>query len=209
MMRLTNLIVVLSLALGTAPAALLTVDSDFGPATVTYDSATGLRWLDLTVTAGLSWDEVLTERATGRMFSGWRYATQFELRQLYANAGVQFVDVSSSVDVDAVRALMNLLGGPLGHGVGWPWEDDRTLGYYGLDDFGNATGSALYITYFSPDDIRAYAGVRPSFSSLTDSSIPATGHWLVEAAVPEPSTFNIVLLGGVISFWCRLLRRHR
>jgi len=44
-----------------------------------YDPATGWDWLDLHLTAGLAYDEVVAEMGAGGAYEGWRYATRAEL----------------------------------------------------------------------------------------------------------------------------------
>ena len=51
------------------------------------DPATGLDWLDLTATAGLSYNDVSAQLGTGGAFEGWRYATVSELSTLWTAFG--------------------------------------------------------------------------------------------------------------------------
>src|SRR5688572_7151684 len=71
-----------------AGATLISESSPFGADTVTFDSETGLRWLDLTESAGLSHTEITLELAPGGAFEGYRFATAAELTELFANAGI-------------------------------------------------------------------------------------------------------------------------
>ena len=50
---------------------------------VTRDTVSGLDWLDLTVTAGLSYDDVV-EGAGGWYPNGWRHAFHDEICDLYS-----------------------------------------------------------------------------------------------------------------------------
>lgn len=54
---------------------------------MTYDTDTGLYWLDVTETYGMSYNEVILETSTGGSLPGWRYATPSELDQLIINFG--------------------------------------------------------------------------------------------------------------------------
>lgn len=47
------------------------------------DTATGWDWLDLSVTAGMSYDQVMAEMGPGGMFEGWTYATRTDLATLW------------------------------------------------------------------------------------------------------------------------------
>ena len=53
----------------------------------TLDTKTGLEWLDLTETKGLSYNDVSAQLATGHPLAGWSYASQKQLNELIANAG--------------------------------------------------------------------------------------------------------------------------
>jgi hypothetical protein len=72
---------------GTATATLVSEDSSFGTDTITFDTETGLRWLDLTLSNGLSHDEVLQALLPGGQFEGYRLALSAELAQLFLHAG--------------------------------------------------------------------------------------------------------------------------
>jgi hypothetical protein len=187
MRHLAVLGTLLTFAVGFSHAALVSTDSHFGAGTITRDAGTGLDWLDHAVTKGISWNAMQAELASGGRYSGWRHATQGELLTLYANAGILFPDTQTSSDVAAVRWLMTTFGGPLGHVVGLPWENDRSWALYRrtADDW--AGGGDLAIYYLSPTDIQAKATSLPTFGVRLDVSSPEVAHWLVRTAVPEPA----------------------
>ena len=53
----------------------------------TEDTISGLYWLDVTETQGLSADDVIAEMVPGGRYDGWRYATKTELETMLANFG--------------------------------------------------------------------------------------------------------------------------
>jgi hypothetical protein len=55
---------------------------------IAIDSATGLEWLDLTVTANMSYWDVIRECGTGGLFDGFRFATAAEVEEMFTNAGL-------------------------------------------------------------------------------------------------------------------------
>ena len=55
----------------------------FGLNSLTIDTATQLGWLNLTASAGLSYDQVLAATQSGGMFSGYRFATDQEVLALF------------------------------------------------------------------------------------------------------------------------------
>lgn len=62
-----------------AKAALITVDSGAGPGTAVLDTHSGSTWLKLSVTAGLTPDEVFNAMAPGGRFEGFHYPAYSEL----------------------------------------------------------------------------------------------------------------------------------
>jgi len=87
----------------------------------TRDTATGLDWLDLTKTRGLSFDEVSTELDFGGKYYGHRYANTAEFDQLITNFdyvainnncqyGLINCDVSIDTDNPIVEHMIRLLG---------------------------------------------------------------------------------------------------
>lgn len=72
-----------------ANASLVSMDwKSAGDGTLTYDDRSGLWWLDLTETAGMSYSQVSAQLSTGGLLEGWRYATITEAREIYAQFGL-------------------------------------------------------------------------------------------------------------------------
>jgi hypothetical protein len=74
-------------------------NSSFGTDTITRDTATDLRWLDLPISAGVSHAEILVETEPGGLYEDYRLATEAEVSTLFTNAGI---DVSAPVLGDFV-----------------------------------------------------------------------------------------------------------
>jgi hypothetical protein len=53
----------------------------------TTDPISGLDWLDLTATRGLSYDDVSAQMGAGQQFEGWRFANRAVVNQFWINAG--------------------------------------------------------------------------------------------------------------------------
>lgn len=69
-------------------ASILSMDwHDAGDNLITHDTVSGLNWLDITVTNGLSYNDVNAQLENGD-FAGFRYATGSEVIALWANFGV-------------------------------------------------------------------------------------------------------------------------
>jgi len=105
----------------TVQAALIEIDLySSGDALLTRDTRTGLEWLDISQTVGMSYGEVLTSNYVSNM--SFRYANQQELISLYDNAGGSgdyFIPRSSNgnyngvpvaENYNAAMVLLNLMG---------------------------------------------------------------------------------------------------
>ncbi len=78
----------LGLSVSSANASLVSGNTTFGDDTTTIDTVSGLEWLDLTHTAGLSYDVVSARLVdSGDDLFGWRYATLDEVATFWTNAG--------------------------------------------------------------------------------------------------------------------------
>ena len=72
-----------------ASAAIISVDwKTSGDNLVTRDTVSGLDWLDLTETNGLSYDYVGGQLTAGGQFAGWHVANGLEVVDLFANFGI-------------------------------------------------------------------------------------------------------------------------
>ncbi len=97
--------------------------SPFGPDTITADPATGLRWLDLTESAGYSHTQIVAELLPGGIFDGYHLATKAQVSQLFTDAGI---DLGANGDfvpqnytpVVALMALVGTLGNDGNCGTG-------------------------------------------------------------------------------------------
>ena len=85
-------------AAGTVHADLVSEDSEFGAGTITRDTDTGLGWLDWSLTAGRSFDDVAAQLGEGGEFEGFRYATAAEVETLWLNGGI--VDITFEGPID-------------------------------------------------------------------------------------------------------------
>jgi hypothetical protein len=78
----------------------------------TYDPNTGLEWLDLNITAGESYINVLNGWG-GYTTEGFRFATRNELIQLFTDAGASYIGFPASpttADLPAATLALSLLG---------------------------------------------------------------------------------------------------
>jgi hypothetical protein len=80
-----------------ARAELLSRDSDYGPDTITRDTASGLDWLDLGVTQNRSADDIAAQLESGGEFDGFRYASTDEIAALWNSAGITDITIEPPV----------------------------------------------------------------------------------------------------------------
>lgn len=190
---------VFSVFSGQASAAVLSADymPGSGDGWITIDSSTGLKWLDVSLTIGQTFDEV----RTGAWYSkGFRHATKEELRTLFANAGTPDDGFNLAISHPAeTLELAQLLGPTL-------VDRDRVTvaGFLGTDFLGqditlasHPVGQAFSaqlgkIDYLTTYGEAHFTGGHP-FSNEANN---AYGSFLV-SSVPEPGTHATMLLGLV------------
>ncbi len=198
-----RLLFALSLALlaGRANSGLIEVDL-FAPGDglVTLDTDTGLEWLDLDQTDGLSFNDITINGAGGWAALGFAVAQQDQIAQLFANAGfIDTMDPSARPTHMVTNALAaeffalfavtatdfpdtELLSSAL-----YEFDDD-TIAFAAVST--RDTGAESSGASILPPDDRAIVRSKdfnPNFG----------GAWLVrQSSVPEPSTIALLLLGG-------------
>lgn len=77
-----------------------------GSGNLLFDTETGLEWLDVTLTLGRSYNDVLANLILdGGQLSGFRYASAEELATFWSHAGLVFPNLSAEVDSTAIGGL--------------------------------------------------------------------------------------------------------
>ena len=86
-------------------AAIVEVDwQSAGNNLITRDTTSGLDWLDLTETNGLSRDYVLTQLGVGGLYEGWRYASSTEVVTLWLNFGLDLSNLTVNTQLNSSEA---------------------------------------------------------------------------------------------------------
>jgi hypothetical protein len=202
-------------------------DPTYGPDSLTFDTATNLEWLDLTLSGTRSYNDMIgldgsNEFVAGGAFPGFRYATLSEVGQLWIDAGIPesvfFYGLDSSghnigtyetsdpTIFNNARALQGLLGYSLTtayppHVNAGGWETAGLAldpGGVGYPDLSTCTPGTGHCGGSSLGITMA------SLDSVSGSWEPLVGyhHWLVRevtpAPVPEPDTYSL-LVGGLLA----------
>ena len=182
-----------------------------GDGQLTYDSLTGLSWLDLTNTIGYSYDTVLACTGQYTTALGFRYATGSEVAQLLVDAGIT-EGQSTSWDITNINNTRNLI-----YLLGVTYTDGHTFlangyladpipgvhagGYLAVNDIGHyyAQSNVLISSipnYFESVGAGAFL-VKDNLPPVIESSIPVNGS---DSAKPIPSvTITFFDAGSVIN----------
>jgi hypothetical protein len=177
-----------------APADASLISLDFhqtGDGLLTMDSSTGLKWLDVGATLGLTAPQVMA--GEGGWATSFRYATSDELRTLFMNSGLLLLGNYNLPEEAAAQQFLNLFSnGP---------EDcsNFVCGFIanpqGTVDFANV--GVIHNTVYD-------GGYSYIWSNLGDAQTfggPSWGSFLVlQQSVPEPSTLALAVLALTSAF---------
>jgi len=225
-MKFKNTLIAATLLLSITSAQAALVESDWknaGDTLATLDTDTGIEWLDLTQTLGMSINE-----ASGDVFEDWRFPTKSEVSQMMDNAFPSFYGyndryvTSASADRDA-NHFRDMFGTTRSYSA-----HDTTRGI-----FKNDPGGSYSVLKTVMDDTRdtdyVQLGSGYNFSNDYDFSRSSAGVYLVSdggttlssienpelnsnnasapvnTAVPEPS--SLALLGLTLMGFASVKRK--
>jgi hypothetical protein len=164
-----------------------------GDGLITLDSQTGLQWLDLELTIGLSHNDVTGGLGNSWYADGWRHANASEVCELFDSQIGLPTDTcptpeSFDVDESVVEAFFELMTPAA--------PDDWPIlsGAYGEFDLAVGPGVGQATMGINPI-YGGYAGVeRDHFGLSADARSQRIGNWLVRP-IPEPNTALLLSLG--------------
>jgi hypothetical protein len=174
-----------------ARADLITgTDPGFGANSLTIDTQTGLAWLNLSYTTGLSYDQVLADMQPGGMFSNYTFATAQQVTDLFTDAGVGPAG-NYPLSMPAILNLISLVGstGPINGNTGFIAISATPGGFGTYEDPSIYAGGLNGIAYYFVAE--GGIGTTDTGPSVSD---PNTADWLIQA-VPEPGTGSVAIAG--------------
>jgi hypothetical protein len=227
--RRTSLIATLALGfISTGQAAIV----DLG--NITRDTNSGLDWLDVTETAGLSYNEVSSRLTPGGSLAGWRYASAAEFETLVGhfgylplltdcNYGLTYCDQDMATNNPIIENMIRTLGDTYDKILDEQnnYLDVTGAGYtYGMLATTDPLMSAAQMVASILDDeiglrrvgITTFDGLD-SVKTYNGSLIPsasslARGSFLVAPSpVPLPPT-GILLISALMPLFARSLKRR-
>jgi hypothetical protein len=175
-----------------------------GDGLLTLDTATGLQWLDVTVTQGLSWNTVTSQLGADGRFTGFRRPSDAELATFWADAGIPDVVLAGATPTVAnfgpVGALQQLWGN-FGQLPFTPPGTTATLATtaQSLDPVDNLVEGVPLLLLFQGDGtaiaaIHTLVGIPPSQAATYLAHALVQGGPTVPV-IPEPSTILLFIAG--------------
>ena len=218
----------LTLVCATQPshAALITgSDTRLGRASTVVDTSSGLQWLSLSETAGLSYQDVNSRLNGSTAWANYRWATEAEILGLFAEASIPDLNdpgdrayYGTQANADAVASLIQLLGSTysaLAGGV----RISSVSGLYGtiyrssINGFDSVHMAELVLR----TNVPMGGGLTSSYGSAatrwsawgSQSANEYIGSWLV-STVPEPySIWMLTCSLGLLGWMGRRQRTSR
>ena len=147
----------------------------------TTDTATGLDWLDVTESIGLSYNFVTSQMGAGGQFDGWSYASTIQIQFFVSNAGGTIpMSGWSSANDGVVAPLLNLWG------TTQPFAESRLIN--GTFILGNPSVTIL------SDDPNQSQHLTQDFISLNETTIVPSGSSPIYGSALVRSSSSVVPL---------------
>lgn len=168
---------------------------------ITRDTATGLDWLDLTLSTNRSFAAVTAQLGTGGNYQGFRVATDMEIGQLFLDVGAPSTNGSGVSFNTAAEFLVSAVGttgvnssGPFG---------------YGFRNPNTAPAAHRAVSQYADYNPQPFVSVNAGY--VSDVALAQYGTWLVRntpagGAVPEATPlviWSVLTLCAAVTFGVR------
>ena len=172
-----------------SPASAILIDQGI----TTLDTATGLQWLDLTATAGQSYNSVAAGFGGFTTTQGFQFATESQVATLFTNAGFSTSSDTILREIDGPPTLLLLeLMGCISNCTEQPLRSPSAQGLADFDTFNPVSAITPFYRLLIFEGVtsgNAFVGT----STTKGSFAGAVGSYLIRP-IPEPST--LLLLGS-------------
>ena len=172
----------------------------------TYDPNTGLMWLDLTLTQGLTHDYVVANLlGVGQTYEGYRYATGAEVSTLFTDAGITNPYYGApNAEAGSYQSLIALLGSSAGNP---PFTYPVSVSWGLTADLNQAGNLWIAIVYLETVNAQ-YQVAQTQFTELSPSQYSGTlGSFLVATPLPAALPLFATGLGALGLFGWRRKRK--
>ena len=188
-----------------ASAQFITQDSaTLGDDAFVVDTLSGLTWLNLNVTRGLSYDAVVNQLALDPALAEFHIATYTEVGALFHDAGFS-VDIPTGNLTDPARLAANasFADAFIGLPPGTPPYSSSGEFFLGNTFLGNALPSSPNLNVSGVSYTSGSGVVPTAFTDSTgphrDAAVAYMSTWVVSnrpiSPVPEPETYALMLVG--------------
>lgn len=153
---------------------------------ITRDTSSGLDWLDLTLSSGLSYAEVSAEFGDGGKFEGFRHATTGDIEGLFLGTAGLSLGSFHGVNQSLIE-LQDFVG------ITQPFFNAWSAGYFDASDFepwtppGTLGWAALA---HDPHEFTIYGVFIEKWDGHQGGS---SGNWLVRDTPPVPEVGSLVV----------------
>lgn len=162
---------------------------------LTFDTSTNFEWLDITLSLGVTTNDMLTELGSGGMFEGFNHASNGQVIQLFQNLGLatsNFPAFSSLSDGGVLAdAAIDILGESGVTSSGIRFSQGTTTDMF--------TVTSQRVAVIRNDGVTSTTAGNGGVGVGTSGA--QIGHFLFRRVVPEPNTLGLLLIGtlGVVA----------
>ncbi len=201
-------LILLGLSINLAHAGLISIDdSVLGQGKITRDTTTQFEWLDLDLTANLSWNAAETNYTA----LGFSHATVSQIEGLFTSGGITAIGTGASAgNYASSLALQDLITCRPGVNSTTSSSICTSFAFTALDNSGRSE-----LSWIDRNDTTGVSTVIANSNNFIASSgldsfrHISRSHWMVRSIeIPEPSSFYLSILGLLTMFSLKRLKNR-